>query len=156
MVEIGQQVVSQVGEQDEAFLSQETLLSPGSQAQTTFVIAELLHLSASTAIVTGHKMAFGGQRQSGDVVAVAKLVFLKPALDENAHRAAIVTRWLDFTEPDVVIGIPATDLPGQGTGTPVGHTFGDEMVAASQEPTDVLVTSCAAIQTPNGPFSLGW
>jgi len=133
-----------------------SLFSPGSQAQTAFVIAELLHLSASTAIVTGHKMAFGGQRQGGDVVAVAKLAFLKPALDENAYRAAIVNRRLDFTEPEIVIGIPATDLPGQGAGPTVGHTFGDEMVAASQEPTDVLVTSCATIQTPNGPFSLNW
>jgi hypothetical protein len=93
-------------------------------------------------------------RKSSDVVAVAKLAIFAPPFDENAHWATIVNGWCDLAYPDVAIGIPATDFLGQGTSPTARHSFGNEMIIPSQEPTDMCIASCTTVKSPNRPFVL--
>jgi ABC-type uncharacterized transport system ATPase component len=51
VVEIGQQVVRQVGEQHEPFLGQKAPLPSGGQAQAVLVVAELLDFGSATAVI---------------------------------------------------------------------------------------------------------
>ena len=154
MVKVCQQIVRQIGEQDETFLCQEPSLPSCCQAQAALVAAELLDFSASTVVVAGQEMAFGRQRKSGDVVAVAKLAIFEPPFDENTHRTTIIDRWCDLAQPDVTISIPATDFLGQGASPTVRHPLGDEMIVPSQEPTDMFIASCTTVEAPNRPFAL--
>jgi len=48
------------------------------------------------------------------------------------------------------------DLRGQSASTAVGHPFSDEVIVSIQEPTNVFVASCTAIEAPNRPFVLCW
>jgi len=114
-MKVRQQVVRQIGEQDEPFLGRETSLSSCCQAQTALVAAKLLYFGTSTAVVASQKMAFGGQGKSGNVVTMAELAIFEPPFDKNAHWATIVNGWRDLAQPDVAIGIPTTDLLGQST-----------------------------------------
>lgn len=52
-LEIGQQVVSDVIQQDDRFLGQETMFSASGQVQTLFVIAKLLDFGRATLVVQG-------------------------------------------------------------------------------------------------------
>jgi hypothetical protein len=58
VVEISQQVVSQIREQYEAFLGQESSLPPGREIETVFVIPELLHFRSTTVVVKVHETTF--------------------------------------------------------------------------------------------------
>lgn len=55
MMEISQQIVSQIRQQNVTFLSQEALFSPGSQIEATLVIAELFDFSAAALVVIDYK-----------------------------------------------------------------------------------------------------
>ena len=85
---------------------------------------------------------------------MTKLTLFESALDENTYRTAKVEGWCNLTQPDVAVGVPATDLPGQLASATIRHPFDDEMVVASQEPTDMLIAPCTPVETPNGPFAL--
>jgi hypothetical protein len=114
----------------------------------------LLNLGASTVVVTGQKMAFGGQGKSGNVIAVAELAIFESPFDENAHWATIINGWCDLAQPDVAVGVPATDLLGQSASSTVRHSFGDEMIIPGQEPTDMFIASCTTVEAPNCPSAL--
>ena len=51
MIKIGEQIVSQVGQKDVTFLTQETVLAPGFHTQTALVISELLDFCAAAIII---------------------------------------------------------------------------------------------------------
>jgi len=155
MVEVRQQIMGQVGQQDIAFLAQETVLSSGFQVQTALVVAKLLDFCSAAIVVTGHKKPFGRQSERRNVVAVTKSAILEPAFDEHAHRTTIIGRWVYFTKPDILISVPALDLPGQGFCPAVGHAFGNQVVISAQQPTELFITSGAAIYAPNRASALG-
>ena len=90
------------------------------------------------------------------MVAVVKCVLLEPPLDGNVHRATIVNRRRDLAQPDIAIGIPARNPLGRGTCPTIRPAFGDEVVAASKDPPDVVVASHIAIQVASGSFAQGW
>jgi hypothetical protein len=80
----------------------------------------------------------------------------EPALDENEDRTTIVCWRLHFSEPGVLIGIPARYLLGQSFRSAIGHSFGNDLVASFQQPTNMIVAPCSSIQTPNSAFGMGW
>ena len=155
-MEIGQQIVSQVCQQDEALLSQEAMLAPGSQVQSVFVVAKLLDLSPSSTVVTGEKVTFRRKAEGGDIVAVMELVLLEASFHEDTDGSTKVDGRFHFTEPDIVVRIPASHLFSQRLRSSVVKAFGNDMVATSQEPAELFIAASTAVEPPNGPFSSLW
>jgi hypothetical protein len=85
-----------------------------------------------------------------------KPVLLEPPLDENAYRTTVIDRRGNFTQPDVVKGVPATNLSGKRASPAIRHSFGYEMIVSIQQPLDVLVGSCAAVEAPDSPSASCW
>lgn len=131
-MEISQQVVSQVCQEDITLLSKEAAFSASFQVQTGFVISKLLDFGTASSVITGHQKPFRRQTDGGEVVTMAGNTIVEPALDEHADRTTIVYGRFHFTEPDILIGIPAFDLPGQSSRSAIGHAFGDDLVASFQ------------------------
>lgn len=155
-MEISQQVVSQICQEDVTLLTKEAAFSASFQAQTGFVISKLLDFSTAPSVITGHQKPFRRQTNGCEVVTMPVNTIVEPALDENADRTTIVCWRFHFAEPDILIGIPAFDLPGQSFRSAIGHPFGNDLVASFQKPTNMLVAACTAIQTPNRAFALAW
>ena len=63
MMEVGEQIVGQIGEQHVAFLTQEAVFSPGRKAQAALVVAELLDFGGAACIISVQIECFGGKRQ---------------------------------------------------------------------------------------------
>ena len=85
---------------------------------------------------------------------MAECAFLEPSFDENTDWPAIIDRWRHFAQPDILIGIPTSDLSGQRIGSPMGHPFGDYLIASPQQPFEVLITARPAIYAPNSALAL--
>ena len=58
VIEIGKQIVSQVGEQHVSDLAQVTMLAAAGQAEAAFVVAKLLDFGSTPGIVEGQEVSF--------------------------------------------------------------------------------------------------
>ena len=54
-MEVCQQIMSQIGQQDVTFLSQEEAFSAGREVETALVIAELFDFSRAALVIIGQK-----------------------------------------------------------------------------------------------------
>src|SRR5512141_2802814 len=154
MMKIGQQIVSQVSEQDICDLSQITMLATDSQAQTAFDVAKLLNFRSTPSIVEGQEVSFGRQRKRSDIIAVVKLVILPTAFYKDTHRTSIILGRRHFCNPSILVSIPATHLLNQGHRAVIVHALVSDVVASLHQPAQFLFTLSASIQSPNRACAL--
>ena len=84
------------------------------------------------------------------------LSVLESSFHEHSDGTVIVNWRLYLAQPDVAIGIPATNLLGQGVGPAIGHAFGYDLVISRQQPAQLFVRASPAIHAPDGPVALSW
>ena len=95
MSKIGQQVMGHIGQQDQRFLSQETMLAPGGEMQALLVVAKLLDFCAAALVVQGHGDMQGVEFDGCQVVAVLELSMLHAPLDPHEYLTPEIDRRSD-------------------------------------------------------------